>query len=266
MPCEVVRTHQGAWAIRDLQTGEIMHPGVGPLVEAQRLYVEQSRLAERLQRSSRPLILFDVGLGAGSNAAAAWKAAEQLPEGAAPLEIISFERDLSALRLALDSADAFALQGPPGQAARALLERGECETAKVRWRLHLGDALSCMEACSERADLVFWDPFSPSANPELWTLKAFATLFARVSDAATLYTYSTSTTVRIALLLAGFCVGEGVSIGSKATTTAAAVNLHDLAAPLGKSFLSRVTRPDVRLPADAPPDALARVLACPQFR
>ncbi|HVU49687.1 MAG TPA: hypothetical protein VHL80_03310, partial [Polyangia bacterium] len=46
--------------------GEVMHPGVGPVVEAEQLYVRQSRLAERL-REERTVVVFDVGLGAGSN-------------------------------------------------------------------------------------------------------------------------------------------------------------------------------------------------------
>ena len=45
---EIVRTRGGALAMRSLADGEVMHPGVGPLVEAEQLYVRQSRLRERL--------------------------------------------------------------------------------------------------------------------------------------------------------------------------------------------------------------------------
>ncbi len=53
--------------MRDKLTGELMHPLVGPLVEAPRLYIEPSRLAERLSQADHdgPLVLLDVGLGAG---------------------------------------------------------------------------------------------------------------------------------------------------------------------------------------------------------
>src|SRR5688572_7671274 len=43
----LVATDGGALAVRCLETDEVMHPGVGPLVEAELLYVRQSRLAER---------------------------------------------------------------------------------------------------------------------------------------------------------------------------------------------------------------------------
>ena len=49
---EVVRTRGGALAMRSLAAGEIMHPGVGPLREAELFYVAQSRLDEQIGRAS----------------------------------------------------------------------------------------------------------------------------------------------------------------------------------------------------------------------
>src|SRR5262245_45889357 len=122
--CEVVLTQSGAPAMLERRTGEVMHPVVGPLVEAERLYLTPSRLAERLAESaSSPLVLFDVGLGAGSNAAAAFRAAHDLQEPARRLSIVSFDRTKSALELALEcdqSAD-FGFDDPAREAARALL-------------------------------------------------------------------------------------------------------------------------------------------------
>jgi hypothetical protein len=46
--CEVVITSSGAPAMRDIASGEVMHPGTGPGVEPLELYVAPSRLAARL--------------------------------------------------------------------------------------------------------------------------------------------------------------------------------------------------------------------------
>jgi queuine tRNA-ribosyltransferase len=259
---EVVRTRGGALAMRSLDAGEVMHPGVGPLVEAEQLYVRQSRLAERLLESAT-LVLFDVGLGAGSNALAARAVAERAPAGR--LELVSFERDLGALALALDTAAAFGIDDEAAAAARALLTQGRHETARTTWRLESGDVLEAMERVTARADIVYWDPFSPRANPALWTVAAFAAMRRVASPRATLFTYSASTATRLALLLAGWVVGVGEAIGDKAQTTAAAVALEDLARPLDRAWLGRLARADVPLPADAPPDAVARARAAPQF-
>jgi len=265
MSHEVVRTRGGALAVRSLEAGEVMHPGVGPLVEAEQLYVRQSRLGERLRTSDGPLVVFDVGLGAGSNALAARAESERAPAGAALVELVSFERDLGALALALDHGSAFALEGEKAEAARALLACGRHESARTRWRLERGDILESLAREKSRADIVFWDPFSPRANPSLWTVAAFAAVRRVAAPHGTLFTYSASTAIRIALLLAGWAVGAGDPIGEKAETTAAAVRAEDLARPLDRGWLTRLARPDVPLPADAPADAVRRAAASPQF-
>jgi queuine tRNA-ribosyltransferase len=266
MSHEVVRTRKGLVAMRSLDAGEVMHPGVGPLVESEQLYVRQSRLAQRLRTTvGRNLVLFDVGMGAGSNAVAARIESERAPDGAARLELVSFERDLGALELALAHPADFALDGANGEAARALLAHGRHESERTCWRLHHGDLWNALADETCLADIVFWDPFSPKANPDLWTVAAF-TAVRRVANAhCTLFTYSASTAVRAALLLAGWAVGVGESIGEKATTTAAAVEASDLARPLDRSWPARLSRPDARLPSDAPADVVARISALSQF-
>ncbi|HEX3903542.1 MAG TPA: MnmC family methyltransferase [Polyangia bacterium] len=263
-----MQTRGGALAMRSLADGEVMHPGVGPLVEAEQLYVRQSRLSERLLAKEGGeidrLVLFDVGLGAGSNALAARSVSEQLAEGAR-LELVSFERDLGALELALAAGEPFGWRGEPASAARALLAHDVHETARTHWRLVRGDLLEALSHQTLKADIIYWDPFSPRANPTLWTVAAFAEARRAASPRCALYTYSASTATRLALLLAGWAVGVGDAIGDKAQTTSAAVAVSDLARPLDRRWLDRLSRPDVPLPSDAPPDAIARAQLAPQF-
>ncbi|HSS38402.1 MAG TPA: MnmC family methyltransferase [Polyangia bacterium] len=266
---EIVRTRGGALAMRSLADGEVMHPGVGPLVEAEQLYVRQSRLRERLiakdcAKDDR-LVLFDVGLGAGSNALAARSASEGLPDAAARLELVSFERDLGALELALAAGEAFDWRGEAADAARALLAHGDHQTARTHWRLVRGDILESLPRHTVAADIIYWDPFSPRANPDLWTVAAFLEARRVASPRCTLYTYSASTATRLALLLADWAVGTGDAIGDKRQTTAAAVAVNDLARPLDRGWLARLSRPEVPLPPDAPSDAIARARLAPQF-
>lgn len=274
MSHEVVRTRTGTLAMRSIADGEVMHPGVGPLAEAAALYVAQSQLALRLTPHPAPLVLFDIGLGAGSNALAARAVSEAAPPDAARLHLISFERDLGALELALTSPDAaafgLAAGSEPAAAARALLDHGEHRTPRTHWQLLHGDMLAHLDTMSStptapRADIVYWDPFSPRSNPTLWTVAAFTTLLRAAGPRCTLFTYSASTATRIALLLAGWAVGVGDPTGDKRETTAAARVAADLSRPLDRQWLTRVARADAPLPPDAPPDTPARVAASPQF-
>jgi queuine tRNA-ribosyltransferase len=266
----VAITRSGAWAVRDAAAGELMHPVVGPLREAEDLYAAQARLRERLLAPGEgPLVLFDVGLGAASNALAARRVSEDLPGDARRLVLVSFEQELGALRFALqpEHAARFGLHGEPGEAARALLDRGAHQTERTDWHLVQGDALAALStgmgglAC----EVAFWDPYSPKVNPSLWTVGAFAALRRCCAPRCTVYTYSASTTTRTALLLAGFSTGIGDTSGAQKETTCAAVERGDLRRPLGSRWLARLLRSSAPLPADAPPDALARIAALPQF-
>ncbi len=275
--CEVVTLANGALAIRERASGEVMHPGAGPRVEAATIYVAPSRLEARLQEGGAPLVLFDVGLGAATNAITAWQVSEAQSTSARRLEIVSFEHDLDALKLALHPANADALglttDGANAHAAAtALLTDGGHETPRTRWQLRLGDFADALSAVPTAvADIVFWDLFSPRTAPALWSHAMFAALRRVCRDGATVHTYSASTSTRTGLLLGGFAVGVGDPTGDHAETTIAATRLEDLAAPLGARWLERLARSSAPLPTDIPTDprawteALARVRACPQF-
>lgn len=253
----------------DRITGEVMHPVVGPQVEAAALYLGPSRLEARLLEAvATPLVLFDVGLGAGSNALAAWQLSESLPLAARRLEIVSFDRSLEALRLAScpEHASAFGFENGAAVAARALLAAGRYETERTLWRVQLGTVPALFADEKEAAaSIVFWDPFSPRTNPALWTVEAFSALRRVCAADATVHTYSRSTATRTALLLAGFAVGVGPVTGPDKPTTIAAVDARALESPLDGRWLDRLSRSSAPFPPDAPPDALGRIRALPQF-
>jgi queuine tRNA-ribosyltransferase len=266
---EIVATSSGAPSMRDAEAGEVMHPVIGAAVESERLYVAQSGLQARLlEPGLGPFTLFDVGLGAAGNALAAIRAARAAPSGHRPLTVVSFERELGALTLAASPDGAARLGWSPrdAAAARALLRDGRHEEPGITWRLELGDALERLDAEPLRADLVFWDPYSPKVNGALWTTGAFARLAARCAPGATLFTYSTATATRAALLLAGFVVGHGDASGPKEETTAAALPPARPARPLDARWLARLARSSAPFPPDAPGGALARIAALPQFQ
>ena len=267
---EVVTTRSGARAMLDRGTGEVMHPISGPVEEARDLYVRPSRLEERL-RAERPapLVLLDVGLGAGSNAAAAWTLSEARAAATPRLHIVSFDRTLAALELALGSEHAatFGFAGTTLAAGSRLLAQGRAEGASTTWRASLGELPSTLLVePPASADIVYWDPFSPRANPDLWSVAAFTALRRLCRDGATVHTYSGATATRTALLLAGFAVGRGSVLPSGRQATVAATRCEGLDAPLDLRWLDRLSRSSAPFSSDAPSDALERVARLPQFQ
>jgi hypothetical protein len=67
---ELVRLQNGEFSLRSLEHGETMHPAIGPVAEAEALYVRQLKIRERVSQHSGPFVVWDVGLGAAANAIA----------------------------------------------------------------------------------------------------------------------------------------------------------------------------------------------------
>ena len=65
---KLVRLRNGAHSVHSLAYGETMHPGLGPVAEAEALYVRQLKLCERLQNHTGEFVIWDIGLGAAANA------------------------------------------------------------------------------------------------------------------------------------------------------------------------------------------------------
>lgn len=255
---------EGFASIRHVASGEIMHMRTSPMEEAQQLYVEQSRLAERLRldgndaEAAKPLVVWDVGLGAAANVMAAIRCYEEQAALARVrrMLIISFENDLDSLRLAWLHNRLFPYLRHPGPPAIA--ECGEWRSKQftgLSWQLLHGDFFERISD-AEPPDVIFYDMFSSKVSADLWTLEAFEKLFASCGDNATeLFTYTCSTSVRVALLAAGFYVAQGRSIGAKEETTIAVTPAAFQATEgarhkyLSLDWISRWTRSHAKFPA-----------------
>lgn len=229
---EVHIAREGFASMRHRSSGEIMHSRTPPMEEARRLYVEQSRLAERVRLAdgelaghAEPLVIWDVGLGAAANAMAAIQCyEEQAANGRVrPLRIVSFENDLDSLKLALQLTDLFPYLRHSGPAG--ILKNKEWQSKLhpgLSWTLILGDFLETMAHAPAAPDLIFYDMFSSKTSGNQWTLEAFRRLFGACQGRAVeLFTYTCSTSARVALLAAGFYVAKGCHAGDKEETTIA---------------------------------------------
>ena len=279
----------GVGRIRDSLSGEVMHSVNDPAEEARSLYVEQSRLVERLGEPQGigagvaatgattaaaasattvpapatlgaatalvPLVVWDVGLGAAANAMAAIQAVEQrfsTAVSARKLNLVSFENDLDSLILALRHPAWF--KHLRHAAPRRLLadNRWVSSTENIEWLLLRGD-FAANKYAAPLPDVIFFDPFSFKTDSALWTLMAFRELAKLLgAKAVELFTYSYSTSVRAAMLAAGFYVAKGRGTGPKAETT---IGLTPLAAAmehgrelLGEEWLGKWRRSDAQAP------------------
>jgi tRNA U34 5-methylaminomethyl-2-thiouridine-forming methyltransferase MnmC len=244
---QLVRLANGTFSVHSKAEGETFHPVVGPVAEAEALYVNQLKLRERVRSQAGDFVIWDVGLGAAANVLTVLRATRGL---SCCLHVISFDRTVAPLQFALRHSAELGYLAPYESAVRALLQTGRAdfnqEQQSVRWRLRLGDFPQFLRqpGPAPAPRVIMFDPFSPAKNPAMWTAPLFSDLFRALDPGrpCAMPTYSRSTMLRVTLLLAGFCVGIGRATGEKEETTIAANTLELIDEPLPASWLRRARR------------------------
>ncbi len=234
--------------LKDLITGETMHSSIGAWEEANSVYVGQSDL-DRPGRGI-PLVVYDIGMGVAANAIALLDADQSPKLGpTSPIHVVSFENDPSGLALALENLDSFPYLRLWEPRLRELLKRGRIEQERIQWDLHVGDFAAMSLEGFPRADLIYFDFYSPKVCGPLWAVEIFSKLKSACAPGARLITYSSATHARVAMLLAGLFVGRGRSTPAKSETTLAALSMENLGtAPLGGEWLGKLLRSSRAVP------------------
>lgn len=244
---KIVKLASGVHSVHSIAERETFHPVIGPVAEAEALYVKQLRLSERLASHTGEFVVWDVGLGAAANVLTVLRATRDIP---CPLRILSFDHTLEPLQFALQNANALGyFTGYETIVEKFVREQQLTFTdgnRNVTWELFLGDFPSQIKNQNSKIKnfpphSILFDAFSPAKNPAMWTQPLFAELFSLLDPArpCALPTYSRSTMLRVSLLLAGFYVGVGHATGEKEETTIAANTLDLLSEPLDKKWLER---------------------------
>jgi len=267
---EIVKLANGVHSVHSLAHRETFHPVIGPVAEAEALYVKQLRLSERVREQVGEFVVWDVGLGAAANTLTVLRATRGSP---CPIRMLSFDQTIEPLEFALGHLEALGYFGGYESPVRTLLQNHRAHFRDgqhdVEWELHLGDfpgLLAGLVACLPTRSLpapqaILFDAFSPATNPAMWTLPLFSHLFSLLDPQrpCALPTYSRSTMLRVTLLLAGFYVGAGHATGEKEQTTIAANTLDLLGEPLDRAWLERARRSTSAEPLRGPVYRQARL-------
>jgi len=297
---QLVHLNNGICSVRSLADAETFHPVVGPVAEAEALYVTQLRLRERLATHTGEFVIWDVGLGAAANSLTVLRATRDM---ACQIRLVSFDHTPEPLKFALQHAgDLGYFDGHETRLAELLRTHRvtfQDGGQTVKWEFHHGD-FPALISRSRRGDeahtgwakfqsepphvgcyklppphAILFDAYSPARNPAMWSLPLFTDLFQQLDPQrpCALPTYSRSTIIRVTLLLAGFYVGAGHATGMKEETTIAANTLDLIAEPLGQRWLERAMRSDSAEPLHEPvysraklsPETAEKLRQHPQF-
>lgn len=203
------KTQDNSITFYNQQVGDYYHSQSGAREEA----FEKHAKALNITDVKNPVI-FDICFGLGYNSAAALDLTQA--------RIFCFENDKEILKKILEIDADFESYPLIKEFIGNFLEKGKKEHKNLT--MIFGDAKQEIQKLNQKADFVFFDPFSPAKVPYMWTVEFFKDIKAKMKPGAKLSTYSCAKFVRENLKRAGFIVEDGPVIGRKSPATIAKVS------------------------------------------
>lgn len=205
MPRTLVTTADGSHSLWWPEYDEHYHSIHGALQESQHVFMQMGW--ELAKEGKSELSILEMGFGTGLNALLACEAAarENIAVHYSTLEKFPLtESEYQHLNYPV----LFPESGTAEAHFNALHRAHWGETLPIHPHFHLTKhAIDLSEFEAENAfDLVFFDAFAPTSQPELWSEQVFAKIFAACKPGAILTTYCAKGTVRRAMRTAGFSV------------------------------------------------------------
>lgn len=200
--------------------GRYLHPPYGAALSARERYATPTLTLA----GDTPLRVLDIGFGVGLNTLELLRGAAA--SGNRPMEILGIEHDRRpALQAGKDRTVRFPAPPAPlpdwnqvlSRVARGESLTGPWGSLSVEW----GDARHCLQRGDRSFDVIWLDGFSPTVNPELWSVEFLQLLRHQLAPEGVLLTHEHSITVIGTLLTANWSLhhyATGHGDGLLATT------------------------------------------------
>lgn len=208
---ELFLTEDGSHTLYVRELNEYYHSWFGSLAESKYVYLEQGFHFWCSQHpEQRTLRLLEMGFGTGLNAWLTCLEHKKKSDKKRSIHYTSLEidplRPEEYEKLNFSSLSPFSSEDHIlfNQLHRAKWEQDVClfpGFTLFKWSESLLEA-----SFAEPYDLVYFDAFGPTVQPELWSEAVFQKLFAALNTGGVLVTYASKGTVKQALRNAGFAL------------------------------------------------------------
>lgn len=231
---EIQLTGDGSHTLYSKRFGQQYHDTNGAIDESRHVFLNHGSFTERILRNEH-VHIFEMGFGTGLNVLlvadaliktgsksnVVFTSIEGFPIDADTAKALNYHEKLPSLPNPSILADIFSAI-KPGKNAFPILPNLEL-------RLHVGmyDSFAYSDL---PIDVVFYDAFSPKANPELWKASVFKDIIDHAAPGCMMSTYCAAVSARAALCHAGWHVARGPGFKTRREITIAS-NDPDRLAP-----------------------------------
>ncbi len=205
-------TEDGSHTLFSEMAGQTYHSSHGAVQESRHIFIDAALVKAQNDMGNARLSVLEIGFGTGLNALLT---AEWAEENGVEVDFTTIElyplgeevyRELNYGRLLGDEGLFFGLHEMDWDVGLVEVTDNfairKCRCDIVEWL--------CNEECGMRNeelyDVVYFDAFSPDAQPELWTEDVFRCVYGLMRWGGVLTTYCAKGDVRRAMLAAGFRV------------------------------------------------------------
>jgi tRNA U34 5-methylaminomethyl-2-thiouridine-forming methyltransferase MnmC len=201
MNVDIIVTEDGSHTLFSPRFGEIYHSRKGAIAESMHVYIRHGLAACELSE----VHVFEMGFGSGLNALLSWKFAEEnkLKIHYTGLELFPVPNDIT-------SQINYGLLLPGYEEKFKLLHEshwGKAVTLSENFTItKLNESLSDMIPPQTKFNVVYFDAFAPTRQPELWTGDIFKKVYKMMAYGGILTTYCSKTVVRKDMISAGLRV------------------------------------------------------------
>ena len=212
---KVVTTEDGSSTLFSERFQESCHSSSGARAETRLHYIEGCEIEKKIQKK-KPLSILEVGFGLGIGFLTT-------------LETLHDHFSFVSLEIDRDLVEWFRNENREHKFLKHLTwispVKLEAKTPTVTLTILVGDARETLDFycqyASPRWDAIYQDAFSPKKNPTLWTKEWFELLKKYSAPDAIMSTYSSSASIRKAMLEAGWNLQKGEGFGKKRSSTRA---------------------------------------------
>lgn len=197
---KAILTSDNSHTFFDKRTGEHYHSTFGAIQESEHIFIDAA--LEYKSQNSKELNILEIGFGTGLNALLSYKYANDnlINVNYFAIEAYPIEQNEAKLlnypKLLNIEQEDFLEMHKNNEIKNKIGERFILQKQFAK--------LELVRFAKEQFDIVYFDAFSPEAQPELWTVDIFKMIFSSMKINGVFTTYSCKGDVKRALKSAGF--------------------------------------------------------------